>query len=91
MRLPPYLDADQSDDALPGSAVRDVAATEAESPVVISAGAAREALQALELCSFERWYPALKAVTIKSVVIPLSHEFVKHVLADGVFAEKHDR
>lgn len=44
-----------------------------------------DAFDALELCSFDRWYPVLKAVTIKSVVIPLTDEFVQHILADGVF------
>ena len=44
------------------------------------------ALEALEACSFDKWYPALKAVTIKSVILPLSEEFVQHILADGVFA-----
>ncbi|KAL1526703.1 hypothetical protein AB1Y20_015403 [Prymnesium parvum] len=43
---------------------------------------------ALEQCSFDRWYPALRRVSIKSIVVPLSHEFVAHLLADGVFV--HD-
>ncbi|KAJ1560432.1 hypothetical protein HK405_007121 [Cladochytrium tenue] len=36
-------------------------------------------------CSFSAWYPTFRAVTLKSVVLPLSDEFVEYLNADGVF------
>ncbi|CAI5730142.1 unnamed protein product [Peronospora destructor] len=35
-------------------------------------------------CAFSAWYPKLKRVSIKSVVIPLPLDFVSCLLADGV-------
>lgn len=43
----------------------------------------------LERCSFDKWYPALRKVSIKSVVLPLSHDFVAHLLADGIFVDNN--
>ncbi len=43
-------------------------------------------------CSFERWYPKLKGVSIRSAVIRLDPAFVDLILADGVYdSEPHDR
>ena len=36
-------------------------------------------------CSFSRWYPAFRAVTLKSAIVPLSDDFVDYLNADGLF------
>lgn len=36
-------------------------------------------------CSFNNWFPRFKKVTVKSIILPLSFEFVDYLLADGVF------
>lgn len=39
----------------------------------------------LDRCSIQNWYPALRRVTIKTTLIPLSADFVRYLLADGVY------
>jgi hypothetical protein len=39
----------------------------------------------LERCSIDHWYPALRRVTIRTTIIPLSKEFIQYLLADSVF------
>eukprot|EP00983_Pelagomonas_calceolata_P033429 1047054-Pelagomonas_calceolata.AAC.7 len=38
-------------------------------------------------CAFPSWHsiPALRSATLRSIVLPLPHEFVSFLLADGVF------
>ena len=36
-------------------------------------------------CSFERWYPNLKAVSFRSRVVPLPKAFVDYLVQDGVY------
>lgn len=42
-------------------------------------------LHDLERCSIDRWYPALRACTVKTTLIPLSETVVSYLLADGCF------
>ena len=44
----------------------------------------------LERCSIERWYPALRKVTIRTTLIPLSEAFVRYLLADSVFVPNNN-
>eukprot|EP01104_Vermistella_antarctica_P008463 TRINITY_DN2117_c0_g1_i1.p1 TRINITY_DN2117_c0_g1~~TRINITY_DN2117_c0_g1_i1.p1 ORF type:complete len:414 (+),score=112.50 TRINITY_DN2117_c0_g1_i1:129-1370(+) len=39
----------------------------------------------LHACRFDSWFDVFRAVTFKSVVIPLSPEFVAYLLSDGVY------
>lgn len=41
--------------------------------------------QEIEQCQFAQWYNLFRSVSIKSVIIPLSSEFVSYLTADGVF------
>tara|TARA_B100000524_G_scaffold138851_1_gene69565 strand:- start:1895 stop:2491 length:597 start_codon:yes stop_codon:yes gene_type:complete len=41
--------------------------------------------EVLEACSFERWYPLLKHVSQRSLVLPLDEAFVTYLRADSVF------
>eukprot|EP01039_Chlorochromonas_danica_P000283 gene281-302_t len=41
--------------------------------------------QDIEQCQFAQWYNLFRNVSIKSVIIPLSSEFVSYLTADGVF------
>ncbi|XP_067123680.1 translation initiation factor eIF2 assembly protein-like [Centruroides vittatus] len=39
-------------------------------------------------CSFNNWFSQFQRVTMKSIILPLSIEFVDYLLADGVFLPK---
>ena len=43
------------------------------------------AMEDLQSCAINRWYPALRQHTIKTTLVPLEPEFVRYLLADGVF------
>lgn len=45
---------------------------------------------ALECCSIDRWYDALRADTIRTVIIPLPAGFVEYLLSDGVVLPDDD-
>ncbi|KAI8825739.1 D123-domain-containing protein [Fimicolochytrium jonesii] len=42
-------------------------------------------VQHVQNCSFSAWHPTFRSCTLKSVVIPLSEDFVTYLNADGVF------
>ncbi|KAJ3014064.1 hypothetical protein HKX48_005346 [Thoreauomyces humboldtii] len=41
-------------------------------------------VQQVQNCAFANWYPTFRSSTLKSVVIPLSEEFVEYLNADGI-------
>lgn len=47
--------------------------------------AAGSSLSDLDRCSIDHWYPALRAVTIRTKLLPLSADFVRYLLADNVY------
>lgn len=39
----------------------------------------------LDLCSIASWYPALRRVTIRTSLIPLTPDFIRYLLSDRIF------
>jgi hypothetical protein len=39
-------------------------------------------------CMFQKWFPLFKNVTLKSIIIPLSEEFVKYLNEDDIFTDE---
>ncbi|KAL3906686.1 MAG: hypothetical protein SGPRY_010458 [Prymnesium sp.] len=42
------------------------------------------ALSDLERCSISQWYPRLRRLSIRSILLPLPPRFLSHLLADGI-------